>query len=205
MEIQGVAHQQYICTLIDEYSWFTMLRSLTSKAEAPAALLDMIAAMETQTGRKAKNLKTNNGGEYRSAELLRHLQAKGISLKETVTCHSQNNTIAERTNRTIVTMARTALLHTNLSKYLWPEAIAHLHIEKTEPLTKLWMANLQWSSFFPRPISNSKDPSSGHLENLFGSISLIPLESSPLGVLKVISLGTLQAQEYIVSTPKRSR
>jgi len=125
MEIKGVAHQRYICTLIDEHSRFTMLRSLPSKAEAPAALLDMIAAMETQTGYKAKNLKTDKGGEYRSAELLRHLRAKGISLKETVAYDSQTNAIAERTNRTIITMARTALLDPNLPKYLWPEAIAH--------------------------------------------------------------------------------
>jgi len=125
LETQGVIHQRYICTLIDEYSQFTMLRSLPSKAEAPATLLDMIAAMETQTGYKAKNLKTDNGGEYRSAELLHHLRAKGISLKETVAYHSQTNAIAERTNRTIVTMAQTALLHANLPKYLWPEVVAH--------------------------------------------------------------------------------
>jgi hypothetical protein len=42
-----------------------MLRTLTCKAEVARALLDIITAMETQTGRKAKALKTDNGREYR--------------------------------------------------------------------------------------------------------------------------------------------
>jgi hypothetical protein len=125
METQGVNGQRYICTLIDEYSRFTMLRTISSKAETSAALIDMIAAIETQTGHRAKTIKTDNGDEYRSTELLRYLRTRGISLKETVPYHSQTNAVAERTNRTLVTMARTALLHAKLPKNLWPEAVAH--------------------------------------------------------------------------------
>jgi len=125
MEISGIHGQRYICTLIDEHSQFTILRTLSSKAEAADALLDMVTTMETQTGRKAKSLKTDNGGEYRGTALLGYLRMKGISLKETVAYHSQTNAIAERTNRTLVTMARTAVLHAKLPKYLWPEAVAH--------------------------------------------------------------------------------
>jgi hypothetical protein len=125
METQGVNGQWYICTLIDEYSRFTMLRTISSKAEASAALIDMISAIETQTGHQAKTIKADNGGEYRSTELLQYLRTKGISLKETFPYHSQTNAVAERTNRTLVTMARIALLHAKLPKNLWPEAVAH--------------------------------------------------------------------------------
>ena len=72
-----------------------------------------------------RSIKTDNGGEYRSSEFLNLLRDKGITLKETVPYHSQTNPVAERTNRTLVTMARTALLHSNLPKTLWPEAVAH--------------------------------------------------------------------------------
>jgi len=125
METSGIHGQWYICTLIDEHSRFTILRTLSSKAEAADALLDMITTMETQTGWKAKSPKTDNGGEYQGTALLGYLWMKGISLKETVAYHSQTNAIAEQTNRTLVTMARTALLHAKLPKYLWPEAVAH--------------------------------------------------------------------------------
>jgi transposase InsO family protein len=139
METQGVSGQRYIYTLINEYSRFTMLRTISSRAEASAALIDMITAIETQTGHQAKTIKTDNGGEYRSAELLQYLRTKGISLKETVLYHSQTNAVAERTNRTLVTMARTALLHAKLPKNLWPEAVAHAAYTKNRtPPNIVW-------------------------------------------------------------------
>jgi len=213
METQGVAHQQYICTLIDEYSWFTMLRSLTSKAEAPATLLDMIAAMETQTGRKAKNLKTDNGGEYRSAKLLRHLRAKGISLKETVAYHNQTNAIAERTNRTIVTMARTALLHTNLPKYLWPEAIVHLTYTKNrtphqtldgKPPVELFLpqTNIQQQRSKFRAFG---EPVWIHLPHTIGKLTTLSTEGYIVGYTASSGIYRVYTKEKQVTTMKEPR
>lgn len=47
METKGINGQRYICTLIDDHSRMTMLRAISSKSEAPHAVLDMINTLET--------------------------------------------------------------------------------------------------------------------------------------------------------------
>ena len=64
METKGSNSQRYICTLIDKHSWFTLLRSIPSKVNVTTALVEMITAMEIQSGKKVKSIKTDNGGEY---------------------------------------------------------------------------------------------------------------------------------------------
>jgi hypothetical protein len=46
-------------------------------------------------------------------------------MKETAPRHSETNPVIERTNRTIVTMARTTLIASDLLKELWLEAAKH--------------------------------------------------------------------------------
>ena len=96
-----------------------MLRA--NRADTPNAVLEMISVMKTQTGTKVRSIKTDNGGEYRSTEFLKLLRARGITLKESVPYHSQTSAVAGRTDRTLVTMAGTGLLHSNLPEALWPE------------------------------------------------------------------------------------
>jgi hypothetical protein len=190
-----------------------MLRGLSSKAEAPAALLEMIAAMETQTGRKAKKLKTDNGGEYRSAELLRCLRAKGISLKETVAYHSQTNAIAERTNRTLVTMARTALLHANLPKYLWPEAIAHSTYTKNRTPHQTLDGKSPVELFLPQANIQQQrskfrafgEPIWIHLPNTIGKLTARSTEGHIIGYTTSSGIYRVYTKEKRVTTTKEPR
>lgn len=115
----------YMISLVDDFSRMTLVRSILHKSNAANELLSMISAFETSTGKRTQALKTDNGGEYRSNFLVTELKKRGIMIKETVPHHSQTNPVAERTNRTIFTMARTALIHSKLPRTLWGEAIQH--------------------------------------------------------------------------------
>jgi len=190
METKGVNGQRYICTLIDDYSRMTMLRAIPSKADASDAVLEMIDVMETQAGTKVRSIKTDNGGEYRSTEFLQLLRAKGIALKETVPYHSQTNAVAERTNRTLITMARTALLHSNLPKALWPEAEAHAAYTKNRTPIKPSTASLRLRPSSLRSTSSSKGPSSEPSVKPYGCTYLTPPENSPLAAPKAESSAT---------------
>jgi hypothetical protein len=102
-----------------------MTRAIATKDKAGYIMMEIIKAAEVMTNQKVAYLQTDEGGEFRSKELLREIQKRGITVKQTIPYHSQINPVAERINRTITTMARTMLIAANLSKYLWTDAVKH--------------------------------------------------------------------------------
>ena len=56
---------KYFLLLVDDMSRFMWLRMLSSKDEAPAAIKNFKAAVEVETGRRLKTLRTDRGGSSR--------------------------------------------------------------------------------------------------------------------------------------------
>ena len=81
--------------------------------------------IETQTGRKIKRLRSDNGGEYKSDPFQKICQDAGIVRHFTVPGTPQQNGVAERMNRTLVDKVRCMLSQSGLSKAFWGEAIAY--------------------------------------------------------------------------------
>jgi hypothetical protein len=59
---------KYFLLLVDDMSRFMWLRMLSSKDEAPTAIKNFKAAVEVETGRRLKTLRTDRGGEFTSVE-----------------------------------------------------------------------------------------------------------------------------------------
>ena len=72
--------------------------------------------METQTGRRVKTLRSDNGGEYTSDPFFEVCQDEGIKRHFTVCKTPQQNGVAERMNHTLVEKVRCMLSHSELSK-----------------------------------------------------------------------------------------
>lgn len=81
--------------------------------------------METQTGRKIKKLRSDNGGEYKSDPFLQVCQEEGIVRHFTVAGTPQQNGVSERMNRTLVEKVRCMLSNAGLTKGFWGEAIKY--------------------------------------------------------------------------------
>ena len=62
-----------------------------------------------------KQIRAAWGSEFRNKNLQVEIQQR-IQLKETVSRHSETDTIAERTNQPILAMSGTALIVTNMPK-----------------------------------------------------------------------------------------
>jgi transposase InsO family protein len=116
--------------VVDDYTRITFVAGLRKKSDAATALIEIIEAAERQFEKCVKFLQTDQGGEFRSEELQQQLRSRGIIQKETVPRHSDTNPQIERANRTIVTMARIALLASGLPKKLWLEAARHAAYNK---------------------------------------------------------------------------
>eukprot|EP00253_Pinus_taeda_P029250 PITA_29250 len=91
-------------------------------------ILDLIhpnefrALVETQTGRKIKSLRSDNGGEYTLGEFVHFCAEAGIRREFTVPYNPQQNGVAERKNRSIVGVAKAMLHDQGLPLFLWAEA-----------------------------------------------------------------------------------
>ena len=72
--------------------------------------------VETQTGRKIKVLRSDNGGQYTSDPFLQVCQSEGIKRHFTVRHTSQLNGVAERINRTLLEKVWCMLSNANLDK-----------------------------------------------------------------------------------------
>ena len=80
--------------------------------------------MEAATNLRVSQVQADWGGEFRNKDLEEELRQHCITSKESVPRHSETNTAIERTNRTILTMSRIALIGAELPRSLWDKASA---------------------------------------------------------------------------------
>nr|GEV23053.1 retrovirus-related Pol polyprotein from transposon TNT 1-94 [Tanacetum cinerariifolium] len=78
--------------------------------------------VENQNDVKVKQIRTDNGTEFRNHELEIFCEKKGISQNFSFPYTSKQNGVAERKNRTLIEAARTMLNGSTLSKHFWTEA-----------------------------------------------------------------------------------
>lgn len=123
-----IGRQQYIITLVDDYSRFTMAKAIHMKSDAVEAVKDMLLYLESMASTSAHTMKvaalrTDYGGEFKSNEFRGWLHKPGIAERPTVPYYSQPNRIVERANRWLVNIIRTCLHTCPMSP--WPHAIEH--------------------------------------------------------------------------------
>ena len=68
-------------------------------------------------------LRTDNGGEYISAEFNEYLKIRGILHELTIPYTPEQNGVAERLNRTLMETAQSMISHSGLSSKYWGEAV----------------------------------------------------------------------------------
>ncbi|GMF62517.1 unnamed protein product [Phytophthora fragariaefolia] len=101
----------YFVTFIDEYSHFCVVYLLRNESEVAAKFAEFVAFAETQTGSRVrtlrvKQLRSDNGGEYKSRAMAKFCSERGIVQKFTPPYTPQLNGVAERMNRTLVECGR---------------------------------------------------------------------------------------------------
>jgi transposase InsO family protein len=123
MPTMSHAGHRFIVTIVDDYSRKTWAVPVRTKADTPRVLQEFKALAEAQTGHKLLALRSDNGGEYESAELNQFLAEHGVRHERSAPHTPQQNGVAERANRSIVEMARTLLHQGGVERRFWPEAV----------------------------------------------------------------------------------
>ncbi|GJU52640.1 retrovirus-related pol polyprotein from transposon TNT 1-94 [Tanacetum coccineum] len=92
-------------------------------AQYVEALYSVLWMVENQNDVKVKQIRTDNGTEFRNHELENFCDEKGISQNFSSLYTPEHNGVAERRNKTLIEAARTMLNGSVLFKHLWTDAV----------------------------------------------------------------------------------
>ena len=76
----------------------------------------LIEHTEVETGKQVNYFQSDGGGKYSSERFAKYLKSKGIYHEFTNPDTSQENSVAERTNRTLVYAAQMMLFKSSLPR-----------------------------------------------------------------------------------------
>ena len=106
----STSKHMYYVIFVDDFSRKCWIFFMQKKGETYSKFCEFKALVEKESGKHVKALRSDNGGEFISAEFKEFCSAEGIQ-RELIAPHNpQQNGVAERKNRMIVGDAR-AMLH----------------------------------------------------------------------------------------------
>ncbi|GKC18794.1 retrovirus-related pol polyprotein from transposon TNT 1-94 [Tanacetum coccineum] len=124
MRVASINGKKYILVIVDDYSLYTWVYFLYSKDKTPEIIKKFIAQAQLNYKAKVCKIRTDNGIEFKNANLKAHYEKLGIMQQFSTARMPQQNGVVERRNRTLVEAARTMLIFSRLPKFLWAEAVA---------------------------------------------------------------------------------
>ncbi|GJX85488.1 retrovirus-related pol polyprotein from transposon TNT 1-94, partial [Tanacetum coccineum] len=105
------------------YSGFVNPRSINHE-KYTLVIVDGYSRVENQNDIKVKQLRTNNGTEFRNNILVKFYDEKGVSQNFSSPYTPEQIGVAKRKNRTLIEAARTMLSGSVFSKQYWTKAVA---------------------------------------------------------------------------------
>lgn len=164
--VPSLAGKQYFITFIDDYSRKVWIYFLKTKDEAFETFEEWKKEVETQTGRKVKCLRTDNGLEYCNNRFDGFYKKFGIKRHRTCSYTPQQNGVSERMNRTIMERVRCMLSESGMEEKFWAEAAS----------TAVYLINRSPSSAtdykLPEELWSGKRPGIKHLRR-FGAAAYV--------------------------------
>ena len=113
---------RYLIVFVDDMTRMRAAYALKKKSDAIEALKLYEKTVAQASNLRIKRLRSDNGGEFTSAEFAEFCVLRGIQQEFTAPHSPSQNGVAERSWRTIFDMARSSMIAANLSKPFWAEA-----------------------------------------------------------------------------------
>jgi transposase InsO family protein len=105
----SIGGNKYGLVIVDDFSRFTWVFFLQDKSEAKGILKKFIRRVQNEFELKVKNIRSDNGSEFRNTHVEEFLDEDGIKHELSAPYTPQQNGIVERKNRTLIEAARTML------------------------------------------------------------------------------------------------
>ncbi|GJT81383.1 putative ribonuclease H-like domain-containing protein [Tanacetum coccineum] len=100
--VSSLMNKKYCLVVTDDYSRFTWVFFLASKDETSGILKSFITEIENLVDKKVKIIRCDNGTEFKNRVMSEFCEKKGIKREFSVASTPQQNSVAERINRTLI-------------------------------------------------------------------------------------------------------
>ncbi|KAJ9545928.1 hypothetical protein OSB04_025635 [Centaurea solstitialis] len=121
--VMSIGKKSYCLVIVDDYSRFTWVFFLRTKDETSGLIKPFVIRVENKTNQKVKVIRSDNGTEFKNANLNSFCEAKGIERQYSAPRTPQQNGVTERRNMTLIEAARTMLVDSKLPITFWAEAV----------------------------------------------------------------------------------
>jgi transposase InsO family protein len=119
----SVGGNKYGLVIVDDFSRFTWVFFLHDKSKVQGIVKKFIRRAQNEFELKIKNVRSDNGSEFRNTNVEEFLDEEGIKHEFSAPYTPQQNSIVERKNRTLIEAARTMLDEYKTPDIFWAEAI----------------------------------------------------------------------------------
>ncbi|CAI7888308.1 unnamed protein product [Closterium sp. NIES-54] len=129
--VTGHGGERYFLLVVDDYTRYTTVFPLQSKADVRGVLIRWILAVRLQLCARfcedllVMRLHSDRSGEFFSQLLEDFCGAEGIVQSYTLPASPQQNGIAERRIGLVMEVARTSMIHAAAPHFLWPFAVRY--------------------------------------------------------------------------------
>lgn len=147
----------YNVTFINDHSRKAWIYLLKSKYEVFIKFQEFKAKVENLTERKINILRSNNGGECTSKELISFYKDVGIKRKLIVPYNPEKNWVAKWKNRAIEEIFKAMLHVQDLPKFLWVES------KKTDVYIQNRSPHRPLGNITPEEVFTGKKPNIDHI------------------------------------------
>ncbi|GJY86381.1 retrovirus-related pol polyprotein from transposon TNT 1-94 [Tanacetum coccineum] len=124
MRIASINGKSYVLVIMDDYSCYTWVVILRLKDEPPEEIKTFLKRITILLQAPVIIVRTDNGTKFKNQVLQEYFKCVGISHQASLVRTTQQNGVVEQRNRTLVKAARTMLIFSHASLFLWAEAIA---------------------------------------------------------------------------------
>ncbi|GJY99539.1 putative ribonuclease H-like domain-containing protein [Tanacetum coccineum] len=108
--LSSLMNKKYCLVVTDDYSRFTWVFFLVAKDETSGIIMSFITEIENLVDKKVKIIRCDNETEFKNRVISDFCEKKGIKREFSVARTPQQNSIAERSNKTLIEAARTMVL-----------------------------------------------------------------------------------------------
>ena len=119
----SIGGNKYGLVIVDDFSRFTWVFFLHDKSEAKGVLKKFIRRVQNEFELKVKNIRSDNGSEFKNTQVEEFLDEEGIKHELSTPYTPQQNGIVERKNRTLIEAARTLLDEYKTPDIFWADAV----------------------------------------------------------------------------------
>ncbi|MBW0505141.1 hypothetical protein O181_044856 [Austropuccinia psidii MF-1] len=109
----------WLMTVQNAGSTYGECHILKCKADATSLAIELLTRWERQSGRAAKILRTDGGGEFKNDTLKKWCNTNSIVHEFSLPYFHEQNSLAERFNRLLVDIGRTILWSSQLPRTFW--------------------------------------------------------------------------------------